>query len=75
MINIHSGFTWIRFWFAVKFYSSDPLNLKEEITRYVRVRSSLTNCIIQYAANLLIVYYVIMQNLLKLMIFIMALLI
>ncbi len=28
-----SGFPWIRFWFAVKFYSSDPLNLKEEITR------------------------------------------
>lgn len=28
------GFTWIRFWFAIKFYSSDPHNLREEITRY-----------------------------------------
>jgi hypothetical protein len=28
-----AGYPWIRFWFAVKFYSSDPLNLKEEITR------------------------------------------
>lgn len=30
------GFTWIRFWFSVKFYSSDPANLREEITRLVR---------------------------------------
>ena len=27
------GFPWIRFWFSVKFYSSDPANLREEITR------------------------------------------
>jgi len=28
------GFPWIRFWFAIKFYSSDPNHLREEITRY-----------------------------------------
>ena len=31
--HLISGFTWIRFWLAVKFYSSDPANLREEITR------------------------------------------
>ena len=28
-----SGYPWVRFWFAIKFYSSDPNHLREEITR------------------------------------------
>ena len=36
-----AGYPWVRFWFAIKFYSSDPNHLREEITRYLSASNNL----------------------------------